>query len=167
MHHRILILQTDTDLQTHGRTEPAMKRILAITLAATFAFPMQANAKSSFDDLVLAEHFYYRLAQCETGQAWKHETLNYTSAFGIARGVWERYSHSTRASRRTPRQQAIVVDRIAFTGFHDGDTYYPPVGPWGWGAVKTQNCMNLQKYICKSRKPIVQRWKRNCSGGTK
>ena len=55
-----------------------MKRIIAITLAATFAFPMQANAKSSFDDLVLAEHFYYRLAQCETGQKWNHETPSYT-----------------------------------------------------------------------------------------
>lgn len=167
MHQRLPTMQTDTDLQTHGRTDQTMKRIFAMTLAATFAFPLQANAKSSFDDLVLAEHFYYRLAQCETGQTWNHETLSYTSGFGIARGVWQRYSHATQASRYTPRQQAQVVDRIVFTGFHDGRRFWPPVGPWGFGAIRTQNCMNLQKYICKSRKPIVQRWKRNCSGGTK
>ncbi len=139
-----------------------MKRFIAITLFATFMFPTQTNAKSSFDDLVLAEHFYYRLAQCETGSSWKHSTRSYTSAFGIARGVWQRYSHSSNASRYTPRQQAIVVDRIAFTGFDDGRRFWPPVGPWGWGAIRTQNCMNLQKYICKSRKPIVARWKRGC-----
>ena len=145
-----------------------MKIVAAFALCATIAFPAPASAKSSFDDLVLSEHFYYRLAQCETGQDWKHETKNYTSAFGIARGVWQRYSTSSSASRYTPRQQALIVDRIAFTGFHDGRRFWHPVGPWGWGAVKTQNCMNLQKFICKSNKPIVQRWKRNCSGkGTK
>lgn len=139
-----------------------MKRFIAITLFATMAFPMQATAKSTFDDLVLAEHFYYRLAQCETGSNWKHSTRSYTSAFGIARGVWQRYSHSSDASRYTPREQAIVVDRIAFTGFDDGRRFWPPVGPWGWGAIRTQNCMKLQTFICKSRKPIVARWKRGC-----
>ena len=139
-----------------------MKTILAATLFATVLFPMQANATSSFDGLTLAEHFYYRLAQCETGSAWNHSTRSYTSAFGISRGVWLRYSHSTDASRYTPRQQAIVVDRIAFIGFHDGTRFWHPVGPWGWGAIRTQNCMNLQSFICKSRKPIVQKWKRNC-----
>lgn len=146
-----------------GRT---MTIIAAVTLAT--AVPTQTTAKSVFDDLVLAEHFYYRLAQCETGSAWNHSTPSYTSGFGIARGVWQKYSHSSSADRYTPRQQAVVVDRIAFTGFHDGRTFHHPVGPWGWGAVRTQNCMNLQSYICKSRKQIVQRWKRNChKGGNK
>jgi len=139
-----------------------MKRIITAILFATIAFPMQANAQSSFDGLVLAEHFYYRLAQCETGSNWKHSTKSYTSAFGIARGVWLRYSHSTDAARYTPREQAIVVDRIAFHGFDDGRNFYPPVGPWGWGAVRTQNCMNLQHYICKSKKPIVKRYQGRC-----
>lgn len=139
-----------------------MKRFLVIILFATFAFPMQANAKSSFDGLVLAEHFYYRLAQCETGQNWSHSTRSYTSGFGIARGVWLRYSHSSDAARYTPRQQAEVVDRIAFTGFDDGRRFWPPVGPWGWGAVRTQNCMNLQSFICKSKKPIVHKYQKRC-----
>lgn len=148
-----------------GRT---MKLFATTMLCATMTTPTQATAHSAFDDLVLAEHFYYRLAQCETGSAWNHETPSYTSAFGIARGVWQRYSHSTSAARYTPRQQAIVVDRIAFLGFDDGTRYWPPVGPWGWGAVRTQNCMNVQKYICRSRKPVVQKWKRNChKEGTK
>lgn len=145
-----------------GRT---MKTIAATVLLATTTIGTQANAKSSFDDLVLAEHFYYRLAQCETGQAWNHSTRSYTSAFGIARGVWLRYSHSSDAQRYTPRQQAIVVDRIAFHGFHDGRRFWHPVGPWGWGAIKTQNCVNLQSFICKSRKQIVAKWKRNCHKG--
>lgn len=139
-----------------------MKRILIATLFATIAFPTQTNAQSSFDGLVLAEHFYYRLAQCETGQNWNHSTRSYTSGFGIARGVWQRYSHSSSANRYTPRQQAIVVDRIAFHGFNDGRKWHRPVGPWGWGAVRTQNCMNLQHYICKSKKPIVKRYQRRC-----
>jgi hypothetical protein len=139
-----------------------MRKIIIIILFATVAFPLQANAQSSFDGLVLAEHFYYRLAQCETGQNWNHSTLSYTSGFGIARGVFQKYSHASDASRYTPRQQAIVVDRIAFHGFNDGRKWHPPVGPWGWGAVRTQNCMNLQHYICKSKKPIVKRYQGRC-----
>lgn len=138
-----------------------LKTIAAVVLAGTTLMPTQTTAQSQFDGLVLSEHFYYRLARCETGSAWNHEQPSYTSAFGIARGVWERYSNSTRASRYTPRQQAVVVDRIAFHGHTVNGKHWRPVGPWGWTVVRN-NCMNLQSFICKSRKPVVQRWKRNC-----
>jgi hypothetical protein len=127
------------------------------------AHPAPAEARSAFAGLAVGDaRFYIRLAQCETGSDWKHETKSYTSAFGIARGVWMKYSHSTNGSRYTPREQAIVVDRIAFLGFHDGRKFHHPVGPWGWGAIKTQNCMNLQSFICRSKNPIVKKWGRNC-----
>lgn len=139
-----------------------MKRFLIITICATFAFPMQTNASSDFDGLILPSKFYSSLAQCETGKNWNHSTFSYTSAFGILRGVWKRYSDTKDALKSTPREQAIVVDRLAFTGFNDGNRFYPPVGPWGFGAIRTQNCMNLQHYICKSKKPIVQKYKKRC-----
>lgn len=139
-----------------------MKRILAITLASTFAFSMQANATTRFEGLVLPPKFYEALAQCETGKDWKHETRTYTSAFGITRSAFKKYSDVNRGSKLSPREQAIVVDRLAFTGFQDGDRFNPPVGPWGFGAIRIQNCMNLQSYICESKKPIVQKYKKRC-----
>lgn len=137
---------------------------LAVSLALLpLAHPAPVEARSAFAGLAVGDaRFYIRLAQCETGSNWKHETKSYTSAFGIARGVWMKYSHATNGSRYSPREQAIVVDRIAFLGFHDGRKFHHPVGPWGWGAIKKQNCMDLQSFICKSKNPIVKKWGRNC-----
>lgn len=140
-------------------------RTVAVVLAAflPLALPAPVEARSAFAGLAVGDgRFYIRLAQCETGSNFTHETRSYTSGFGIARGVFTRYSHSTNGSRYTPREQAIVVDRIAFLGFHDGTRFHHPVGPWGFGAIKNQNCMNLQSFICKSRNPIVKKWSRNC-----
>lgn len=134
---------------------------LAISVSLIAATP--AEARSVFAGLAVGDgRFYIRLAQCETGSNFQHDTRSYTSGFGIAKGVWMRYSHSTDARRYTPRQQAIVVDRIAFLGFDDGRRYWPPVGPWGWGAIRTQNCMQLQQFICKSRRANIARWQRHC-----
>lgn len=135
----------------------------ATVLATTLLCAAPAEARSAFAGLAVGDaRFYIRLAQCETGSNFQHQTRSYTSGFGIAKGVWQRYSHSSDARRYTPRQQAIVVDRIAFLGFDDGRRYWPPVGPWGWGAITTQNCMNLQQFICKSRRAEVARWQRHC-----
>ena len=121
--------------------------------------PAQVEARSAFAGLAVGDaRFYIRLAQCETGSKWRHETKSYVSGFGIARGVWIKYSHNTNARRYTPRQQAEVVDRIAFLGFDDGRRFHHPVGPWGFGAIKIQNCMNLQSFLCKSKNPIVRKW---------
>lgn len=139
-----------------------MKLITA--MIAAFSLMTPSASADPFSGRIMPTRFYHRLAQCETGKQWLDGTTrkNYTSGFGIARGVWMRYSNSSGADRYTPAQQAVVVDRIAFTGFTDGTgRYYHPVGVWGWGVVKS-NCMNLQKFICRSKHPQVQRWKRNC-----
>jgi hypothetical protein len=141
-----------------------MKILVAIALALTVAgAPKEAHAGSSFDGLILAEQFYYRLARCETGSNFHHSTPHYTSAFGLTRQNFQRYSNASNGSRYTPRQQAIVVDRLIFTGFtQDNGDHYPAVGPYGFGTVKS-NCMGLQRFICKSHKPIVRQWRRNCN----
>ena len=125
--------------------------------------PAQANAQDQFGGRVLAPHFYHRLAKCETGSKWLDAGTrkNYTSGFGIARGVWQRFSNSSGADRYTPAQQAAIVDKIAFLGHTQDGKFFPPVGPWGWAVVRS-NCMGLQKFICKSKHPKVQKWKRGC-----
>lgn len=139
----------------------ALKQLAAATALLTLMTPATANAGSSFEGLTLAPQFYYRLAQCETGRNWKHETKSYTSGFGIAKGVWQRFSNSSSATRYTPRQQAVVADRIMFLGFTNETGFKPPVGAYGFGTVK-HNCMNLQSYICKSKRAVVARFKRGC-----
>jgi hypothetical protein len=139
----------------------ALKQVVVGVVALSLLAPTQAEAKGLFSDRVLAPHFYHRLAKCETGSNWQHETKSYTSGFGIARGVWQRFSNSSRASRYTAEQQAIVVDRIAFLGYMEQGKYVHPVGPWGWGVVKN-NCMNIQRFICKSKRAEVARFKRGC-----
>jgi hypothetical protein len=139
----------------------ALKQIALGIAAITLLTPTEAKAGGLFADRVLAPQFYHRLAKCETGKKWKHETKSYTSGFGIARGVWQRWSNSSSANRYTAEQQAEVVDKIAFLGHMEQGKYVHPVGPWGWGVVKS-NCMNLQAFICKSKRVEVARWKRGC-----
>jgi hypothetical protein len=135
----------------------ALKGLLVGAVAFSLLTPTQVEAQGLFSDRILAPQFYHRLAKCETGKNWKHETKSYTSGFGIARGVWQRFSNSSTASRYTPEQQAIVADRIMFLGFQGK----PPVGAYGFGTVK-HNCMNLQRFICKSKRVEVARFKRGC-----
>jgi hypothetical protein len=140
-----------------------MKSLTALIAMISFTAPPTAST-DPFTGRVMPARFYHRLAQCETGKQWLDGTTrkNYTSGFGIARGVWMRYSNSSGADRYTPAQQAVIVDRIAFLGFtDDSGRHYHPVGLWGWGVVKS-NCMGLQGFICRSKKEIVQRQKRNC-----
>ena len=105
--------------------------------------------------------FYRRLAMCETGAKVNHSTKSYTGMFGIARGTWQAWSNRSSAAGLTALQQAHVVDNIAFEGHWSGGVYKHPVGPWGWGVVKS-NCRGLQQLLCQSKHPLVQRWKRNC-----
>lgn len=138
-------------------------RIAAAFVVLSLIAPAQANAQDPFSGRVLAPHFYHRLAKCETGSKWLDAGTrkNYTSGFGIARGVWQRFSNSSGADRYTPAQQAEIVDNIAFLGHMEQGKFVKPVGPWGWAVVRT-NCMNLQRFICKSKRPEVQKWKRGC-----
>ena len=137
---------------------------LATTLTVTVAVPspVHADPTKGFDGLVLPEQFYYRLARCETNNNVNHSTRSYTGMFGIHRQTWKRWSNSSSAKGKTAREQALVVDAIAFLGHTEPNGEYVwPVGVYGWGAVKS-NCMNLQRYVCRSKHPKVQKWKRNC-----
>ena len=130
---------------------------IALITTALSASPSKAYG----EELVMDWRFYRRLAQCETGGNVNHSTKSYTGMFGIARGTWQRWSNRSSAAGLTALEQARVVDNIAFEGHWSRGVYKHPVGPWGWGVVKS-NCMGLQQLLCQSRHRLVQRWKRNC-----
>ena len=113
---------------------------------------------------IMPDAYYENLAWCETRKkiGEYHNTRNYTSSFGIAKGTAWRWSGKRNLNKLTPRQLIRVADRIAFSGWDrpDGEHVWR-VGPWGWSVVK-QNCNNLQAYICWSNHPKVQKWKRGC-----
>jgi len=140
--------------------------ILSLSIPSTILSEAPVSASKTpkeIEALVMPWRFYKRLAQCETDSRWHTSTRNYTSGYGIALGSWRRYSNSSNADRYTPIQQARIVDRIAWLGFtNDSGEYVWPSGPYGWAVIKYQNCMNLQQFICRSKHPKVQRWKRYC-----
>ena len=139
------------------------KIIFTIAIVSSLAIPTTTQAKSYGDELVMPWRWYKRLAQCETDSRWHTSTRNYTSGYGIAKGTWQRFSNSSDADRYTPLEQARIVDRIAWLGFtNDTGEYVWPVGPYGWAVIKSQNCMGLQQFICRSTHPKVKRWKRYC-----
>jgi hypothetical protein len=112
-------------------------------------------------DGVLSDRYYDLLALCETGGNWKHSTRSYTGGLGIHRGTWQRWSNSSSARGKTPREQVAVADNVAFLGFTEPDGEFVwPVGPWGWGCVKNRKI--LQGFICRSTHKAVKRWKRGC-----
>ena len=116
---------------------------------------------------VLPDAYYRALGICETGLPgtnepnWKHSTRSYTGGLGIHRSTFRRWSNHSSAKHMTPREQVRVADAIAFKSHIEPDgTKIWRVGPWGWGCLKART--SIQKYICESRHPLVQKWKRNC-----
>ena len=150
------------------KVREGVKVTIAMIVALTFTAPAQLDASNGLDmsrkqyRAILPDAYYDGLAQCETRGNWKHSTLSYTGGLGIARGTAYRWSGRSRLERYPAKYQVAVADRIAFTGWtRKKDNYYkPPVGPWGWGCLK--NRPHLQRYICASKHPLVQRWKRGC-----
>lgn len=140
--------------------------ILSLSIPSTILLEAPVSASKTpkeTEALVMPWRFYKRLAQCETDSRWHTSTRNYTSGYGIAKGTWRRYSNSSNANRYTPIQQARIVDRIAWLGHTEPNGEYVwPVGPYGWAVIKSQNCMNLQQFICRSPHPKVKHWKRYC-----
>jgi hypothetical protein len=149
------------------------KIIFTVGLAATLALtPATAQAKNDNSHKeyrgVLPDAYYNALGTCETGLPgtnepnWKHSTRSYTGGLGIARGTFQRWSNHSSARRMTPREQVRVADAIAFKSHIEPDgTKIWRVGPWGWGCLKARK--SIQRYICESRHPLVQKWKRNCA----
>ena len=140
--------------------------ILSLSIPSTILSEAPVSASKTpkeIEALVMPWRFYLRVARCETNSRWHTSTRNYTSGYGIALGTWRRYSNSSNADRYTPVEQARIVDRIAWLGHTEpSGEYIYPVGPYGWSVIKSQNCMNLQQFICRSPHPKVQRWKRYC-----
>jgi len=140
--------------------------ILSLSIPSTILSEAPVSASKTpkeIEALVMPWRFYLRVARCETNSRWHTSTRNYTSGYGIALGTWRRYSNSSNADRYTPVEQARIVDRIAWLGHTEpSGEYIYPVGPYGWSVIKSQNCMNLQQFICRSSHPKVQRWKRYC-----
>lgn len=139
-----------------------MRKTIIATILSLSILSIPNTTHAYGEELVMPWAFYRRLAQCETASNVNHSTKSYTSMFGIARGTWQRWSNRSSAKGLTALQQARVVDNIAWEGHWQGKKYIHPVGPWGWGAIRTQNCMGLKDMICKSRHPKVQRWKYRC-----
>lgn len=107
--------------------------------------------------------WYVGLATCETQNRTDHATRGYVSAFGIARGTWDRWADTP--SRKAPQldfaAQARVVDRIAWYGHWERGRKVWPVGPWGWGCLRIRP--RLRYILCQSTARVVQKWKRGCS----
>lgn len=137
-------------------------RKTATILIMSLALLTPTRASAYGEELVMPWSFYRRLAQCETGANVNHSTKSYTGMFGINRRTWKYFSNKPAATGLTALEQARVVDNIAWEGHTENGQYHWPVGPWGWGAIRTQNCMGLKDMICKSRHPKVQRWKYRC-----
>jgi hypothetical protein len=139
---------------------------MTLTLLAT-ATPAEAHhskletSRKEFRG-ILPDAYYRGLATCETGLDWKHGTLNYTGALGVARGTAWRWSGHRNIAKFSPRKQVQIADRIAFRGWDNPRTgkHVWRVGPWGWACLR--NKPHLQRYICASNHPKVQRWKRGC-----
>jgi hypothetical protein len=137
---------------------------IALITATVTASPASAAAqRDTFSKYkgVLPDQYYDGLARCETNSNWNHSTRSYTGGLGIYRGTWQRWSDSSSAKGKTPKQQVKVADAIAFKSHinPDGSKVWR-VGPWGWGCLKGQK--SLQAFICKSRHTLVARWKRGC-----
>jgi hypothetical protein len=149
------------------------KIIFTVGLAASLALtPATAHAKNNNSHKeyhgVLPDAYYNALGTCETGLPgtnepnWKHSTRSYTGGLGIHRSTFRRWSNHSSAKGMTPREQVRVADAIAFKSHIERDgTKIWRVGPWGWGCLKARK--SIQRYICQSRHPLVQKWKRNCA----
>lgn len=149
------------------------KTIFITTLLLVSTVPTTAHAHDTTDNShskyhgVLPDAYYDGLGTCETGNPgtnkpnWKHSTRSYTGGLGIARSTFRRWSDYPSAKGLTPRQQVKVADAIAFKSHIEPDgTKVWRVGPWGWGCLKLRK--SLQRFICESRHPLVQKWKRGC-----
>jgi len=108
---------------------------------------------------IMPDAYYHDLGRCETNSNLQHSTRSYTGIFGIYRGTAQRWAGRRDLTNLTMRQQIRVADRIAFAGWErPGKPKVWPVGPFGWGAVRS-GCGKLLEHICHARHPRVQRYK--------
>lgn len=125
------------------------------------------------DRPVMPVEFWEIIAQCETGGErgdTRHSTRSYITAFGLNRrtaSTWSDFNAMTRRGARALRalsweEQRVIAERIAFKGFWNErqGRFVWPVGVRGWGCFKLRP--SAQALLCRSRHPLVRRWKRGC-----
>jgi len=113
---------------------------------------------------IMSDRFWDRVAQCETGGNWQHSTRSYTGGLGLYRGTAYRWSGHRDVSKFTPAKQVRIAERVAFTGWVNPRTGVKkwPVGPFGWGSIYPSNCMSLKDEVCRSKHPLVRRFRHRC-----
>lgn len=117
----------------------------------------------------LPQAWYLDLARCETSNNTAHgypanRHSNYVTAFGMTRHAFSLFADTDPrwAYKLSFEKQAVIVDRLAWYGHTEKGRKQWPVGPWGWGAIRS-NCNNLATRLCQSKSPVVQRWLNRCS----
>lgn len=110
---------------------------------------------------VLPDQWYDDVARCETNTklGQPYGTRTYTSPLGINRGTAHRWSGKRNLNSLSPAQIVNVADRIAFLGWtNKSGEYVWPVGPFGWGVVRS-GCMHTLAHLCKSTVKKVQKYR--------
>ena len=110
---------------------------------------------------VLPDQWYDDVARCETNTklGQPYGTRTYTSPLGINRSTAHRWSGKRNLNSLSPAQIVNVADRIAFLGWtNKSGEYVWPVGPFGWGVVRS-GCMHTLAHLCKSTVKKVQKYR--------
>jgi hypothetical protein len=152
-------IQTTHRHRHHGYR---LATIIVIALLGT-ATPVSAHtaldmSRTKYGGL-LPDQYYDDVAQCETDTKLgkPYGTLSYTSPLGINRGTAHRWSGKRNLNSLTAAQVVNVADRIAFLGWtNKKGEYVWPVGPFGWGVVRS-GCMRTLAHLCKSKVKKVQK----------
>ncbi len=111
---------------------------------------------------IMPDAFYDQLGRCETGGKngnLEHSTRSYTGFAGVYRQTAWRWSGKRDLTSLSRREQIRVVDRIAFAGWErPGHPKVWPVGPFGWGAIRS-GCAQLLEYLCHATHKRVQKYR--------
>lgn len=142
---------------------------LAMLVCVGVLTPMVTSSEASAHTLnysrkqyrgIMPDAYYNALGRCETGSRrgdLMHSTLNYTGAYGLARGTAWRWSGHRDVTKFNRKKQVEIADRIAFKGWtNKAGKYVAPVGPFGWSVVKN-GCEKLLVYLCHNNHRLVQK----------
>jgi hypothetical protein len=160
--------RSDT-IQTQDRHRLERGR-LACLIGITALLVMNASPVSAHSPLdmsrakyagLLPDQYYDDVSRCETNTklGQPYGTRTYTSPLGINRSTAHRWSGKRDLNSLTPAQIVNVADRIAFLGWtNKKGEYVWPVGPFGWGVVRS-GCMHTLAHLCKSTVKKVQKYR--------
>lgn len=107
--------------------------------------------------------YWEAVAQCETNKNWQ-DGGHYSGGLGIAQSTWKAYGgrqYANRPSNATIKEQVVVANRIAVTGFQTRHTYMDlgqkpyfrnRVGFFGWGCIKNNRYLHPDVWRNNHRK---------------